>query len=136
MKTYRCPADLLPDDHLPEGWSRGRPLVIEHSGCRFVTKTWAGSGVPVWPMEELFARHPFKRTVRERIQRLNPLGKPEGEGCRGWHFNKACAKAFLMDAVPMRKYIAKWGTVVGAEIMVKKGRQKYVSRHSFNNGPL
>jgi hypothetical protein len=59
---------------------------IEHSGWQFRS---VGTGkvrrAPIWPIQEYLVRTKHGPAVRERIARLNPNGKEEGERPRGWH---------------------------------------------------
>ena len=57
---------------------------VHHNGVTWVSPGFGKFGRPVWPIDELLVRKKFKPTVQERIRRLNPNGKEEGEICRGW----------------------------------------------------
>ena len=55
---------------------------IEHNGCRFATDVFhTKSDVRVWPIEELLARKAYRPEQAQRIRKLNPYGKPDGEAC-------------------------------------------------------
>lgn len=57
---------------------------VEHSGKIWKSLGWhVELGVPVWPIEEYLARTKHGKSVAERIARLNPDGKPEGERPHG-----------------------------------------------------
>lgn len=132
MAHFACP--LTYAETLPPGYSRVHLLTIKHSGHVYSSNVTGPSGQYVWPMEELFARRKCKATVRERMHRLNPYGKEEGSICRGWFVHSPRGRAFYIDAVPMREYEQKWGEKNGAEVLIKQGRHKFVSRRSFENG--
>lgn len=59
-------------------------VTIEHSGRRFKAK-WRtcyrgyGNEVPLWPIEEFFAREKTTRGPKKGIRRRHPWGKPEGD---------------------------------------------------------
>lgn len=61
---------------------RDFPFSIEHSGCRFTTDVidWRRASY-VWPIEELLARKDYPPAQAQRIRKLNPYGKTEGEIC-------------------------------------------------------
>lgn len=60
------------------------PVTIEHSGQTWTSLGVGPAGYQMWPVEELFARHPATKSVQDRIRRLNPNGKEEGGEIRGW----------------------------------------------------
>jgi len=70
----------------------------------------AALGVSVWPIEEYLARTKHRPTVRERIRRLNPAGKAEGERPRGWHPASTFGMArWSGDLVRSRDFDRRWG---------------------------
>lgn len=54
------------------------PHTVKHSG-----QTWTAygshQGMPVWPLEEFFARVSTTARQRELLRSIYPNGKPEGE---------------------------------------------------------
>lgn len=62
-------------------------LVIERDGLVLVSPGRGPTGLPLWPLEELFSRRKFKPTVEARIRRLNPSGYfEEGTRIRGMFY--------------------------------------------------
>lgn len=109
---------------------------VEHSGQVFhAVACDPTTGERVWPIEEYLARSKHKKTVAERIARLNPYGKLEGERVRGVH-PKFSPKRVLWrgDLVSLAEFRKKWGDAP-VKIAFKRGRHKFVSRHDFMNQP-
>lgn len=111
-------------------------VAVEHSGQTFhAVACDPKTGERVWPIEEYLARSKHKKSVAERIARLNPYGKPEGERVRGVHPKFSPRHIFMYgDLVPVREYEKKWGCEPET-ISFKRGRHKFVTRHDFASGP-
>lgn len=112
-------------------------VTITHSGHTFTALGFDETcQAYIWPIQEYLVRRKHKKSVAERIERLNRAGKTEGERPRGWH-PKANLRTekFMRDCDTLRAYENRWGTREGAEIVGKCGRHKLVSRPSFENGP-
>ncbi len=77
LDWYKIPRLLL----VVRGYEHVGFCDIEHSGCRFSTNVIEPNGNRVWPIEELLARKSYRPEQAQRIRKLNPYGKPEGEGC-------------------------------------------------------
>lgn len=112
-----------------------RKVTIEHSGRVHEAVGCEPSGNRIWPISEYLVRRKHKRSVAERIERLNPYGKPEGESVRGVHPKFSPRHVILWgDFVPLREYEKKWG-VKPARVAFKRGRHKFVTRRDFVAGP-
>lgn len=81
--------------------------------------------------ERWLAKH--KPSVQARISRLNPTPWPEGGRIRGWHPN--IKEDFTLDVVRLQDYLRRWGDDAPYEVYHQKGRQKFVTRRAFVNGP-
>lgn len=64
---------------------RTLPYTIHHSGKSFTTYSLGPNGLPMWPNDEFFARHPVKPEVEARIRRLSGGFQEEGSLPRGYH---------------------------------------------------
>ena len=93
---------------------QAEPLhVIQHSGQTFKAYRRGPAGLPVWPLEELFARRHFTPSVEARIRKLHPDGLEEGSIIRGafrkplsWRRAKVLKQR---DALGWRAYRRKGG---------------------------
>lgn len=133
---YRSPLNKGDRSHMPADWTVTRHLQIEHSGHVFNSCIWSYSAhAYVWPIEEYLCRTNHTKSVAERIERLNPLGKPEGERPKGWNPKFSPRHVELSrDLVPAREYQKKWGRKP-ERIAFKRGRHKFVTRADFVSGP-
>lgn len=80
---------------------------ITHSGLTFIS-LGERNGMTVWPISEYLVRRKHGRKVAERIARLNPTGKPEGEWPKGWHPH-ARAYGWNYDCLTTQGFIRKFG---------------------------
>lgn len=82
---------------------------ISHSGHTF-TSLGIKNGNTVWPIKEYLVRRKHSKNVAERIDRLNPNGKEEGEGPRGYYpefLRRPWGITF--DAIGKLEFIQKYG---------------------------
>ena len=70
--------------HDPRRSLRIAPLIIGHSGKRFVSHWDGPADCPVWPIEELLSRRKFNRGMTKRIIAYNPHGIEEGSMIMGF----------------------------------------------------
>lgn len=84
----------------------------------------------VWPIEEYLARTRHGRKVRERIQRLNPNGKPEASWPRGWHPHKRAFR-WERDCMSVRDFVRRYGTeeyrALPRRALIRDGHRKGVA---------
>lgn len=83
-RTYEVDGRKIPVMvRVAHGYQLTLPKQIEHSGCMFKSNLWSMryDHAQVWPIEELLARKTYRPEQAQRIRKLNPYGKPEGESC-------------------------------------------------------
>lgn len=81
---------------------------ITHSG-----HTWELLGrdkftTAIWPIGEYLARRKHGENVAERIARLNPNGKSEGERPKGWH--PTYRASIFLDVISVSEFCKRHGT--------------------------
>jgi len=113
--------------------------VISHSGGTWGSLGRGKGGNQIWPIQEYLVRTNHSRNVAERIERLNPNGKEEGEAPRGFHWSPSTKyEAFQRRCTTISAFIARFGREafrkLPPEAFVKVGgRRRVISEQVVMN---
>lgn len=85
--------------------------IIDYENGAVYRSAGRGRHAFIWPIEEYLTRTKHRRRVRERIARLNPAGKEEGDAPKGWHphHRAVWGTGWLSDLMGRSAYERKFG---------------------------
>ena len=87
--------------------------VISHSGGTWGSLGRGKNGGQIWPIQEYLVRTNHSPAVAERIERLNPNGKEEGEWPRGYHRSASTSlAAYTKRCYSISDFIRRFGREV------------------------